>query len=249
MGPIDRALHAWETTPAGSVGRRVLFSLLLGVGLTMTFGGSIFFPPDPIPLKLIPDLRIVGPLALGLGMGLLASVGGVSQRKPALWTAVGVIVLFHLEEATVSWIGLPAGGITESRVGALGTAGSLLALLAVLLLHVEVEATRLARDLAGRGADAVATEHARAALVGHGTRRLLGLAAGVAALGVAVRAGELVLGEQAPPGGAFALFLGAGLLAALALFLLRIAKRKDSEAAPAADADAADALAGQREGA
>lgn len=239
MSMVERLQHAWDTTPPGSVGRRMLYSLLLGVGLTMTFGGSMFFPPDPIPLKLIPDLRIFGPLTIGFGMGLVASFGGASQRKPALWTAVGIIVAFHLEEATVHWIGPFPGSITGTRVGLLGTSGSLLALLSVLLLHVEVEATRLFRDVLSRGGDPDAAEAARAGLVGQGTRRLLGLAAGVAALGLVARAGEAILGNDAK-GGGYILLVGAALLLGLAVVLLRIVKPK---------APPADEAAGQRKGA
>jgi hypothetical protein len=169
-------------------------------------------------------------------------VGGASQRRPALWTTVVVIVLLHLEEATVHWIGPYPGSITGTRVGILGTSGSLLALLAVLLLHVEVEATRLFRDLLQRGGDADAAEAARAGLVAQGTRRLLGLAAGVAALGLVARAGEAILGNDAK-GGGYILLIGAALLLGLAFVLLRIVKPR---AAPSADAGEPD---GKQEGA
>ena len=239
LGPIDRALEAWETTPPGSVARRALYSLLLALGLTLTGVGSIFYQnTGPIPLKLIPDLRIFVPMVTGLGMGLLASMGGASRRKPALWTAVGVIVVFHLEEATVHWIGPYPGSITGTRVGLLGTAASLLALLSVLLLHVEVESTRLRRDLLSRGADPAAAEAARAALVRQGTSRLLGLSAGVGALGLVVVSGEALLGDDAS-GGGYILLVGAALLLALAIVLLRIAKPKPAPGGDAADGESA----------
>ena len=212
------------------MGRRVLYSTLLAAGLVLTVVGSMFYQNfGPIPLKLIPDLRIFVPLMAGLSMGLVASFGGVSMRKPALWTALGLIIGFHLEEATVHWIGPYPGSITGMRVGPVGTGGSLLALLSILLLHVEVESTRLYRDLLSRGADPGLAEQARAGLVAQGSRRLYGVAAGVCALGLLVLGGEAVLGNDAS-GGGYILLVGAAILLALALFLLRIAKPKTGAA-------------------
>lgn len=210
--------------PQGSLARRVLYSALLGAGIAMTGYGSIFFQNTPwIPWGLIPDLRGAFLLGAGFTMGLLASGGGASRRRPALWTAVGVVILFHLEEATIHWIGPYPGSITGTRVGLLGTAGSLLALLAVLLLHAEVASAQLRADLRRRGADPEGADAVHDGLLALGRRRLLGLAAGVAGLGVLVRAGELLVGNEAR-GGGWVLLLGGGLLLALALFLLRIVK-------------------------
>lgn len=235
FGPLDRALDAWDGTPAGSKGRRILYALLFGLGLTLTGMGSIFFRnTGPIPLRFIPDLRIFLPFMTGFLMGLLAAGGGVSRRKPALWTAVGVIIAFHLEEATVIWIGPYPGSITGTRVGLLGTGGSLLALVSVLLLHVEAESTRLSRDLARRGADPDVVEEMRLALVGQGTRRVLGLGAAIAGFALVVRAGEAIFGNDAP-GGDYVLLVGALLLLVLAAFLLRIAKPKSQPEADEAE--------------
>lgn len=247
---LDRLRHEWDTTPAESVARRLLYSAMLAAGLLLTVLGSIFYQRfPPIPLKLIPDLRVFLPLASGLSMGLLASFGGASRRKPALWTAVGLIVAFHLEEATIHWIGPYPGSITGTRVGILGTAGSLLALLAVLLLHVEVESTRLRRDAVERGADAASAEALRMGLVRQGARRLWGLAAGVGALALLVRAGEAILGNDAK-GGAYILLIGAALLLALAVLLLRLVKPRAAEPDDAAADDAEeDVRAGEQAGA
>lgn len=215
--------------PPGSLGLRVLYSALLGIGLALTGYGSIFLQNTPmIPWGLVPDLRGAALFMTGFLSGLAASGGGVGRRRYALWSAIGIVVLFHLEEATVHWIGPYPGSITGTRVGILGTAGSLLALASVLLLHVEVEGGRLRRDLLRRGASEAGAESVRMALVGVGARRVMGLAAGVAGLAVLVRAGEAIFGDRAR-GGVWVLFIGAALLLGLALVLLRIAKPRQAE--------------------
>lgn len=217
-----------EIDPAAMT-RRLGLSALLGVGLTMTMFGSFFVgSTGPIPFKLIPDVRPVISMTAGLGAGLWASGGGASRRTIALWTVVAFVLGFHLEEATVHWIGPFPGSITGTRVGILGTAGSLLAIMAVLLIHVDVERGHLARDLAKRGAtpDAAADTARRLAAVG--VQRVVGLAVGVAGIGLLVVAGEKIMGDQAG-GGAYILIVGGAMLLALAPLLGRAGRRAVGE--------------------
>lgn len=234
--PVDRLVRAWEEIPDGSLGRRVLLAFTFALGLTLTAMGSMFWGfTAPIPWKIIPDLRIFVLMTSGMTMGLVAAGGGVSRRRPALWLALGMIIGFHLEEASVHWIGPFPGSITGTRVGILGTAGSLLALLSLLLLHVEVESARLRSDLTRRGAAPDAAERLRAGVQALGRRRLVGIAVGIAAFAVLVRAGEALFGNTAR-GGAWVLLAGAALLGALAWFLLRLAKPKATAAPASAEA-------------
>jgi hypothetical protein len=207
--------------PSASLARRGMLALALAVGILLTAMGSIFWSNfGPIPFRFIPDLRPVVLLGSGLFLGAYAAGGGAHRRKFALWGVVGYVLGFHLEEATVHWIGPFPGSITGTRVGILGTLGSLLALAAVLLLHVEVERVKLARELATRGAEPAASDAMVGALSHAGATRIIGLAAGVAAMGVVVRLGEAIIGNDAG-GGAYILFLGAALLLGLAFVLLR----------------------------
>ena len=220
-----RWLDDLQALPPGSLARRLLWSVLLAAGVTMTAFGSMFLGlMGPIPLKWIPDVRPVVLLGTGLLLGLWASFGGAAHRRLALWGVLGFVVGFHLEEATVHWIGPFPGSITGTRVGLLGTAGSLLALAAVALLHVEVESARLARDLARRGADADGARATADALRRGGSMKVLALLAGVGAMGLLVRAAEAVVGDGGA-GGVAALAMGGALLLALAVALLKLAPR------------------------
>lgn len=215
-----------EALPPGTLARRGGLAFLLAMGVTMTAMGSMFWGLlGPIPLKLIPDVRPLVTLASGLFLGLYAAGGGAHRRKFALWGVVGYVIGFHLEEATVHWIAPFPGSITGTRVGIVGTLGSLLALASVLLMHVEVEHARLARDIRERGADPRDAQAAAGALRGLGTTRILGVAAGVAAIGVLVRIGEAIFGNDAT-GGVYVLFLGAALLLGLSLALLRFVPKR-----------------------
>jgi hypothetical protein len=215
-----------EALPPGTLARRAGLAALLAIGVTMTAMGSMFWSlTGPIPLKLIPDLRPLLTLGSGLFLGLYAAGGGAHRRKFALWGVIGYLIAFHLEEATVHWIGPFPGSITGTRVGILGTLGSLTALAAVLLMHVEVEHARLARDLRERGADGGDARAAAGALRGVGTTRILGIAAGTAAIGALVRIGEAIFGNDAA-GGVYALFLGAALLLGLSFVLLRFVPKR-----------------------
>ena len=207
--------------PPASLGLRLLYALLLAVGVTMTMMGSMFYRlMGPIPYALIPDVRVAATLLTGLLAGAYAAGGGAHRRGLALWSVVGFVVAFHLEEATVHWIGPIPGSITGTPVGILGTLGSLLALVAVLLLHVEVEAHRLARDLMARGASEAEARGLASRLAAAGAGRVLSVAAGVAGLGALVLAVSPVFGTEAP-GGAFALVPGGLLLLGVAVALAR----------------------------
>lgn len=202
--------------------RRLLYSLLIGVGLTLTMMGSMFYKlSGPIPYGPIPDLRFVLALGTGLATGLWASGGGAHRRSPALWTVVGVVIAFHLEEATVHWIGPIPGSITGTPVGLVGTLGSLLAVVAVLLLHVEVESGRLARDLVKRGAPEEEARAVAARLANAGATRIVSIALGVIGLGAIVLAVSPIFGTETP-GGAAALLPGGALLLALAWAASRV---------------------------
>ena len=214
-------LDELEQLPPGTLARRAVLAFLLALGVTLTAAGSLFWGlVGPIPFRVIPDVRPVFTMLSGLGLGLYAAGGGAHRRKLALWGVIGYVVAFHLEEASVHWIGPFPGSITGTRVGLLGTAGSLLALASVLLLHVEVEHARLGRDLASRGASQERAVAASDALRRAGTTRILGVAAGVAGMGALVRVGEAVFGNDAS-GGTYILFLGGALLLGLGVVLAR----------------------------
>ncbi|HUR68983.1 MAG TPA: hypothetical protein VM370_07025 [Candidatus Thermoplasmatota archaeon] len=219
-------LDEMAAIPSASLGRRLGYAVLLAVGVLMTAVGSMFWGViGPIPLKFFPDIRPVILLGSGLFLGLYAAGGGAARRKFALWGVIGYVIGFHLEEATVHWIGPFPGSITGTRVGFVGTLGSLAALAAVLLLHVEVEHVKLQHDLASRGAEPTSAAEASVALAGQGRARILGVAAGVAGMGVVVRMGEAILGNSAS-GGVYILFVGAALLLGLAFVLLRFVPKR-----------------------
>lgn len=221
-----RWVEELESLPPGTLARRAAIAFALAVGVTMTAMGSMFWSLlGPIPLKLIPDVRPVVTLASGLFLGVYAAGGGAHRRKFALWGVVGYVIGFHLEEATVHWIGPFPGSITGTRVGILGTLGSLVALAAVLLMHVEVEHARTERDLVKRGADPQGARGAMGALRSIGTTRILGLTAGVAGIGALVRVGEALFGNNAS-GGVYILFIGAAMLLTLALVLVRFVPKR-----------------------
>lgn len=204
-----------------SWGRRLALVALFAVGLTMTMMGSMFYSmTGPIPYWLIPDIRLAASILTGLAVGLYAAGGGAARRGLALSTAAGVIIAFHLEEATVHWIGPIPGSITGTPVGILGTTGSLLALVAVLLLHVEVESHHLVADLTTRGATADEATALAARLRSAGSRRVLSVAVGVVGLAALVLALSPLFTVEVP-GGALALIPGGILLLALAVALGR----------------------------
>lgn len=211
--------------PPGSVARRFGYACLVALGVALTGYGSIFVQGTPmIPYGLIPDLRGAILLGSGLGFGLYAAYGPSSHRTWALWSVVAFVIGFHLEEATVHWIGPYPGSITGIRVGILGTLGSLLALAGVALLHVDVESGRLAHDLDRRGAGRAQGSSVASRLRSEGARRVLALAAGVAALGALALVAEKALGNTGT-GGVYILVIGAALLFGLAFALVRVGRR------------------------
>lgn len=212
--------------PPGALGRRLALAVALAAGITMTAMGSMFWGMmGPIPFRFIPDVRFAVTIGSGLFLGLYAAGGGAHRRKLALWGVIGYVLGFHLEEATVHWIAPYPGSITNTRVGILGTAGSLLALASVLWMQVEVEHVKLARDLAKRGADERDATAAAGALQRLGVSRIVGVAAAVAGIALLVRIGEAIFGNQAS-GGVYILFIGTALLLTLAFVLLRFVPKR-----------------------
>lgn len=228
-----------EDVPEGSIARRVGYALLLTLGIVLTAAPSYLFNLiPPVSFRFIPDLRYFGLLVMGLGMGFNAAFGASRKRTFALLGVLGVIVVFHLEEATVHWIGPIPGSITGTRVGLIGTAGSLLAVAAIVLMHVEVESGHLRRDLKRRGAAPDEAEAVAVALARVGKRQVWGIASAMAALGLLIFALEKAFGDTAS-GGVYVLFVGGGLMLALALYLLRLmpqAKPREAEPEPPAEA-------------
>lgn len=226
--PFVKAWKDFAAIPGDGLARRALYAAVIAAGVTMTGFGSIFMQrTGAIPYGLLPDVRPVLFLGSGFLFGLYASGGGAHRRAMALWGVIGYVIAFHLEEATVHWIGPFPGSITGTRVGILGTSGSLLALLGVLLQHVEVESLRLTEDVEKRGATREDARAMGSALRAAGTRRLLALAAGVAGLGALVMALSPVFGESTR-GGPGVLLIGGGLLLVVALMLSRWVPRRSA---------------------
>jgi len=222
---VDEKIDALRALPPGSLARRALYAFLVGLGVTLTGYGSMFVKDTPaIPYKLIPDLRGALFLLSGTTLGLYAAYGRSSHRTWALWGVLAFVIGFHLEEATVHWIGPFPGSITGIRVGLLGTAGSLLAIAAVVLLHVEVESSRLAQDLDKRGAGRDSGLAVAEGLRGEGARRVVAVAAGAAGLGLLAIVSEKIIGNGAT-GGVYVLFLGSAILFGLAFALVRFGRR------------------------
>jgi hypothetical protein len=241
IGFVDEKLDALRSLPPGSLGRRALYALLVAVGVTMTGYGSIFLRnTSMIPYKLIPDLRGALLFTGGLTLGLYAAYGPSKHRTWALWGVLAFVIGFHLEEAEVHWIGPYPGSITGTPVGVLGTAGSLAALVGVLLLHVEVESARLANDLDRRGAAGATSDGAdgrrplsgreaglavAAGLRQEGARRVLAVVAVAAGLGLVAVVAERIVGHSAT-GGVYVLLLGSAILFGLAFALVRIGRSR-----------------------
>lgn len=222
IGWIDKPLDELRAIHPASMQRRLLFTGLLAVGLLMMGYGSMVFREmiGPIPFRIFPDVRPVFLVSTALFLGLQAAGGGARRRAGALWGVFAFVLLFHLEEATVFWIGPFPGSITGTRVGLLGTAGSIVSLTSVLLMHVEVESARLARDAKRRGAPEDGAEALGHGLRRMGARRALAVAVTVAALSIFIRGIEVVVGNDAP-GGGWVLLVGGGILLSLAILIAR----------------------------
>ena len=218
--------------PPASFSRRAMYCALLAVGITMTGFGSIFIQKTgPIPFKFIPDLRPVVLIGSGLLLGIYASGGGARRRAMALSGVFAYVVGFHLEEATVHWIGPIPGSITGSRIGILGTAGSLLSIAAVMLLHVEVESQRLMLDVRARGAAPAGALQLASGLASEGARQVMAITAGVAGLAALLLAVSPIFGERAT-GGVWVLVVGGVLLLGLALVLKTVVRRGSTPSRP-----------------
>lgn len=229
---IDEPLHAFRMTDPASMTRRLMYALLIGVGLTMTAFGSLVFTSftGPIPYKIVPDIRPLLTIGSGLFLGAQTAWGGAKRRRLGLYGVILFVVGFHLEEATVHWIGPFPGSITGTRVGLLGTSGSLVALLGVLLMHVEVESERLRQDAIKRGASEQGASDLSNGLRRQGQGRLVSLTLGVAGLGLFVALAQNLFGNEAT-GGAWVLLLGGGLLLLLAHLFTRWATQPAEAAA------------------
>lgn len=224
---LDRKMDAFDRLPPGTIARRLGYAFLVALGITLTGYGSFVFSTfsAPIPYGVIPDLRGAALLLSGLFLGAYAAYGDAGHRRWALWGVLAFVIGFHLEEALVHWIGPYPGSITGSSVGILGTAGSILALAGVALLHVEVESARLAGDLQTRGADREQSLSLVGSLRGEGSRRVWALSLGVAALGGLALVSSKAFGNDGK-GGEYILVLGAGLLAALAVMLVLVGRKR-----------------------
>lgn len=219
---IDEPLHRFRETEPASISRRVLYAFLIGVGITMTAFGSLLFTQmiGPIPLKWWPDIRPVLTMGYGLLLGLQGGWGSAKRRRVMLYGVLLIVVLFHLEEATVHWIGPFPGSITGTRVGLLGTAGSLIAILGVLLMHVEVESERLRQDAVERGSQRQGAAALVEGLRRQGNARMTSMTLGIAGIGLLVFVGEKLFGNEAT-GGSWVLLVGGGILLLLAYLFTR----------------------------
>lgn len=227
LGWVDDKLNALNALPPGSVGRRAGYASLVALGITLTGYGSYIFNTlsQPIPYKLIPDLRGLALLVSGFSLGAYAAYGSARHRSWALVGVLAFVIGFHLEEALVHWFGPYPGSITGTPIGLLGTGGSLLALAGVVLLHVEVESARLSRDLETRGAERAATHAVAAGLRGEGARRVMALALGVAALGLLALVAQKLFGTSGK-GGEYILLVGSLILVGLAVLVVRLGRRR-----------------------
>lgn len=222
FGPLDRRVEAIQSLPAGSIARRFGYVALLTVGILVSaYSSYLFNLIPPISLKWWPDARPLFLILTSFLLGLQAMGGSAKRRAWALYGVIGYVMLFHLEEATVHWIAPVPGSITGTRVGPIGTAGSLAALLAIVLMHIEVERCRLRKDVTDRGASPDAADALANGLSAEGRRQAVGIAAGCAGLGLLVFVAEKIIGDGGT-GGSYTLLVGGALLLVLALFLLRM---------------------------
>lgn len=222
IGAIDRRLEALGNIPPGSMARRFGYMGLLTVGILMTAYASYLFQLiPPIGLKWFPDARLLFLLLSCLFIGVQAMGGSHKRRAMALYGVIGYVIAFHLEEATIHWIGPVPGSITGTRVGLVGTAGSLLALLSIVLMHIEVERCKLRVDVLQRGASPDKADALSNGLAAEGRRQALGFAAAVAGFGLFIFIAEKIVGDGATGGSWTLIVAGAGLLMA-AIYLLRL---------------------------
>lgn len=238
---LDKRLDAWSRIPPGSLARRFGYAGLLIVGLLMSaYASYLFTLIPPISIKFFPDARLLALLVSGAFISLQAMGGSARRRALALYGAIGWVIVFHLEEATIHWIGPVPGSITGTRVGPIGTAGSLLMLASVVLMHIEVERVRLRNDVTDRGATQRGADEMSEALAGEGRRQVWGMTFAVAAVGLLVFAAEKVIGDSAS-GGGYTLIVGGGGLLLMALYLMRLVPGASARVEPSRAASSSEA--------
>lgn len=214
--------------PADSLPRRLGYAAMLTVGILATAYTSYLFNLVPIiPMKVFPDARLFFLLVSSAFLSFQAMGGSARRRAIALWGVLGYVIAFHLEEATVHWIGagsgtnILSGSITGTRVGIPGMLGSILAVTAIILMHIESERCRLREDAIRRGAKEAGADALADGLAREGRRQTLGIAAAVSGFTIFLFIAEKPFGNSAA-GGSWVLLVGGGVLIALALFLLRM---------------------------
>lgn len=219
------SIAAWRAIPADALRRRFALVALAGFGSVVTMMRSLVYEVSPaIPWKIFPDARPVALFAfIGL-LGLWACAGGRSRRVVLLYAVLAVVIGFHLEEASVHWFAEFTGSITGTRVDLIGTAGSLGAVAAVLLLQADCESQRVAEELVARGAAKEEAHAARRGLVRGAAKRVGAIAAAGAGLALLVLVMERLASDTYIGGTYFALGAGVALLAAGAFFALKAAR-------------------------
>lgn len=219
---LARFREAWDAVPDDSKLRRLGFSAVVAVGLTVTMARSLVFSLGPgIPWKMFPDARIPALFAVAFLVGIYASAGRRQRRQQLLYMTLFVALAFHLESATIHWFVEYDGSITGQRVDVIAVGASVLAIGAVLALHAEVEAWDFARDVRARGADAAAADASGRALADAGLARAGAVAGFGVAVAVLVAVAEQGLGDVEVGPALVALAVGTSLLVAAAWLLLR----------------------------
>ncbi len=214
-------VQSWLRTPVENRIRRIGLVAIAGVGLTVTMLFSLFaMQAGPIPLKWFPDARPLLMFGTTMLVGVYASFGSSSRRSHFLYYVVAIVVLFHLDEATIHWLFGWDGPIGNTRIDIIRTPASIVAVATALLLQADHHAITTARDLAARGIDPAEAGQAATALYAGAQRRVVSLAAGGSAVALALRVIELLLGS-ASFGAWGGVLIGAILLAGVAMVARR----------------------------
>ncbi len=192
----ESLIASWKGTPSAHAWRRVGLVAIAGVGLTLTMLFSLFaMQSGPIPIKWWPDIRPVLMIGTTTLVGLYASFGGSGRRSHFLYYCVSVIVIFHLDQATIHWVFPWSGPIGDTRVSLVRTAGSIAAIAAALLIQADHHAVTTGRDLVARGVSRKLASSAIDAIYAGARSRVLGLAVGAGGIAVAIRILEIVFGN------------------------------------------------------
>lgn len=209
---VARLKAAWDEVSHEAKVRRAALALAVALGVTVTAARSLVFAMSPgFSWWFFPDARVPALFTTAALTALYAAAGRRQRRVQLLYFVFAVLLVFHLEAATVHWFTEYDGSITGRRVDVVAVAASIVALASVVALHGDVEAAHLAAELRQRGlpaaeASAAGEAQARAAL-----RRAGWLAGFAVALAAGVALAEAPLGE-ASVGPAYAA-LAAGLVA------------------------------------